>query len=78
MKALYLLTDVTAPDSSNLTVFPGSHMRPYPEPDEPQVTPSSPGAVPLMGRAGDCILFPHSLWHGPGPNTSGRARKTLL
>ena len=42
------------------------------------ITPATPGAVPLMGKAGDCILFPHSLWHGPGPNTSGRARKTLL
>ena len=38
MKALYLLTDVTGPESSNFTVFPGSHLRPYPEPDEPPVT----------------------------------------
>jgi len=78
MKVLYLLTDTIEPASSNLTVFPGSHMRRYPEVDEPPVTPQSPGAVPLMGRAGDCVLFSHSLWHGPGPNTSGRARKTLL
>jgi hypothetical protein len=78
MKALYLLTDVTQPDSSNLTVFPGSHLRPFPEVDEPLPTPATPGAVSLLGEAGDCILFPHSLWHGPGPNTSGRARKTLL
>jgi ectoine hydroxylase-related dioxygenase (phytanoyl-CoA dioxygenase family) len=53
-------------------------MRPFREVDEPVVTPATPGAVPLMGKAGDCILFPHSLWHGPGPNLSGRARKTLL
>jgi len=78
MKALYLLTDVTEPNSANFTVFPGSHMRPFPELDEPLVTPETPGAVPLMGKAGDCILFSHSLWHGPGPNMSGRARKTLL
>ena len=78
MKALYLLTDVTQPDSSNFTVFPGSHLRPFPEVDEPVITPATAGAVPLMGKAGDCILFPHSLWHGPGPNTSGRARKSLL
>jgi hypothetical protein len=78
MKALYLLTDVTEPESSNFTVFPGSHMRPFPEPDDPPVSPDTPGAVPLLGRAGDCILFPHSLWHGPGRNSSGRARKTLL
>lgn len=78
MKVMYLLTDVTQADCSNLTVFPGSHMRPFREIDEPLVTPATPGAVPLMGKAGDCILFPHSLWHGPGPNLSGRARKSLL
>ena len=78
MKAIYLLTDITEDDASNFTVFPGSHMRPFPELDEPLVTPETPGAVALKGRAGDCILFPHSLWHGPGRNTSGRARKTLL
>lgn len=32
MKAMYLLTDVTEPDSGNLTVFPGSHRRPFPLP----------------------------------------------
>ncbi len=78
MKALYLLTDVFEPNSSNFTVFPGSHMRPFPELDEKQPSPEMPGAVPLMGEAGDCFLFPHSLWHGPSKNNSGRARKTLL
>ena len=78
MKALYLLTDVTEIGSGNFTVFPGSHMRPFPEVDEPIVTPETPGAVPLTAKAGDCIIFPHSLWHGPGPNISGKARKTLL
>jgi hypothetical protein len=78
MKALYFLTDVLEPDSSNFTVFPGSHLRPFPELDEPVITPTTPGAVPITGKAGDCILFSHSLWHGPGRNTSGQARKTLL
>lgn len=41
-------------------------------------TPHTPGAVQLTGKAGDCCLFPHSLWHGPTSNSSGRARKTLL
>jgi len=78
MKVMYLLTDMTQPDCANLTVFPGSHMRPFREADEPPVTPATPGAVALTGKAGDCILFPHSLWHGPGRNLSGRARKSLL
>jgi hypothetical protein len=78
MKALYLLTDVSEPDSGNFTVFPGSHLRPFPENADPELTPHSPGAVQLTGKAGDCFLFSHSLWHGPGPNLSNRARKTLL
>ncbi len=78
MKALYLLTDVSEPDSANFTVFPGSHLRPFPVNAEPRVSPRTPGAVQLTGKAGDCVLFPHSLWHGPSPNLSGRGRKTLL
>lgn len=78
MKALYMLTDVHEPDSANFTVFPGSHMRPFPEHADPILSPQTPGAVQLMASAGDCILFPHSLWHGPAPNLVGSTRKTLL
>ena len=78
MKALYLLTDVTEPDTGNFTVFPGSHIRPFPEAADPPLSPRTPGAVQLTGNAGDCFLFSHSLWHGPSPNLSNRARKTLL
>ena len=31
VKVMYLLTDVTEPDSGNFTIFPGSHLRPFPE-----------------------------------------------
>lgn len=78
VKAMYLLTDVTGEDCGALTVFPGSHMRPFPEGRERTPHPHAPGAVQLMGKAGDCFLFPHALWHGPAPNHSGSARKTLL
>ncbi len=78
MKAMYLLTDVTEPDSGNFTVFPGSHMRPFPEGTDRAPHPHAPGAAQLTGKAGDCYLFPHALWHGPAPNNSGTARKTLL
>jgi hypothetical protein len=77
MKAMYLLTDVAGPDRGNFTVFPGSHLRPYPE-DNEQLNPHAPGAVQLTGKAGDCYLFSHALWHGPAPNHSGKGRKTLL
>jgi len=78
MKAMYLLSDVAGEDAGAFTVFPGSHLRTFPwRRDEPP-TPNSPGAVQLPGTAGDCYLFSHSLWHGPSPNYSGKARKTLL
>ncbi len=78
LKALYLLSDVSGTDSGNFTIFPGSHLRPFPEDEDRIITPHSPGAVQLTGKAGDCFLFPHSVWHGPAPNYQGKARKTLL
>lgn len=78
LKAMFLLTDVTEEDSGNLTVFPGSHTRQIPEEDEGMMTPYSPGAHQLMGKAGDVYLFTHSLWHGPAKNLSGKSRKVLL
>ena len=78
IKAMYLLTDVDGTDNGNFTLFPGSHMCPFPEGRERMPHPHAPGAVQLSGKAGDCYLFPHALWHGPAPNNSGRARKTLL
>ena len=78
VKAMYLLTDVDEIDSGNLTVFPGSHMRPFPTTKTRSLNPHSPGAVQLLGKAGDCYLFPHALWHGPAPNHMDIGRKTLL
>ena len=78
MKAMYLLSDVTQEDAGAFTVFPGSHLRRFPWRRDEPLTPHSPGAVQLPGDAGDCYLFSHSLWHGPAPNHSGQARKTLL
>lgn len=78
VKVMYLLTDVTAPDSGNFMVLPGSHLRPFPERAERIPGPKSPGTVPLLGKAGDAYVFPHAIWHGPSPNHSGKARKTIL
>ena len=78
VKAMYLLSDVEGTDSGNFTVFPGSHMRPFPSDNAPWPHPHAPGAAQLPGKAGDCYIFSHSLWHGPAPNHSGNARKTIL
>jgi hypothetical protein len=78
VKAMYLLSDVDGPDCGNFTIFPGSHMRPIQFDQIPPVGPNTPGAVQLRGKAGDCYIFSHALWHGPAANNSGQARKTLL
>ncbi|MEQ9641242.1 MAG: phytanoyl-CoA dioxygenase family protein [Alphaproteobacteria bacterium] len=78
VKVMYLLTDVTEPDSGNFTLFPGSHLRPYPDRPERIPHPHAPGAVQLMGKAGDAYVFPHAIWHGPSPNRSNTSRKTIL
>ena len=78
MKAMFVLTDVTEKDSGNLTVFPGSQRNQIPYGGAEVMTPYSPGAHQLMGKAGDVYLFPHSLWHGPAKNISSNARKILL
>src|SRR5476651_1490971 len=53
VKVMYLLTDVTADNSGNFTVFPGSHLRPFAERAERIPGPKTPGTVPLLGKAGD-------------------------
>ena len=78
MKAMFLLTDVPTGNCGNLTVFPGSHLRQIPYQGDRTMTPYSPGAAQLTGKAGDVYLFPHALWHGPSRNESGNARKVLL
>lgn len=78
MKAMYLLTDVTEQDHGNLTVFPGSHRRQIPDHEHRTMTPYSPGAAQLLGKAGDVYLFSHALWHGPAQNQGAQTRKVLL
>ncbi len=78
LKALYFLTDVEEEESGNLTIFPGSHRKQIPyNLDEPP-NPYWPGAKQIIANAGDAVLFPHSMWHGPCRNESGKPRKTLL
>lgn len=78
MKALYFLTDVQERDAGNITIFPGSHRRQIPYDAEEPVNPYSEGSMQIMAEAGDCLLFPHAMWHGPCRNESSKARKTLL
>ncbi len=77
LKIQYFLTDVKKPYRGNFTLFPGSHLRPYPEGETP-ITAETPGAVQVCVEAGDAAIFSHSLWHGVSPNLSNRPRKTVI
>ena len=77
VKIQYFLTPLPEPNMGNFIVFPGSHLRPWPEERLPAGT-DTPGGVPLCVEAGDAVIFPHALWHGPGPNLSDQIRKTLI
>ncbi len=50
VKVLYLLSDVSGTDCGNFTLFPGSHMRPFPEGAERAPHPHAPGAVQTTER----------------------------
>ena len=77
VKVMYFLTDLLEPNMGNFVVFPGSHLRPWPKERLPAGS-DTPGAAQLCGAAGDAVIFPHALWHGPGKNLSGKVRKTLV
>jgi hypothetical protein len=77
-----MLSDVAAPSSGNLVVWPGTHAlyqdyfrRRGPQsllegmPDLPLGEP-----VPVTGRAGDAVLCHYQLAHAAGPNTSPHVR----
>ena len=57
----------------NFLFVPGSHRRKFP----PKAPTSPRGAVQLLTRPGDALLFPWSLWHAVAPNRSGRVRKSV-
>ena len=78
MKALYFLTDTPDYNMGNLTIFPGSHKRQIPYKAKVPVNPYMEGGMQIIADAGDCVLFPHAMWHGPCRNESNQARKTLL
>lgn len=76
MKAQFFLTDLSEPDSGNFLLVPGSHRRLFPEAGF-SLDESPPGAIQILAKPGDLLLFPWSLWHAVAPNGSGRVRKSV-
>ena len=88
IKMQLFLTDLSQPDSSNFTLFPGSHRRSAPDANELCMIESinrtfgahgelPPGAIQVLAAPGDALLFPHTLWHSVAPNRSGRTRYSI-
>lgn len=82
VKVLWFLTDMSEPDMGNIVFVPGSHLRPFPEEggfDEFGELPAAttPGTSQVLAKAGDALIFTHSLWHGGARNTSSVTRKNI-
>ena len=77
VKVAYWLTDLSEPGRGALRILPGSHRligRPAWQPGKPDPY----GAVELLARPGDAVIFEQRTWHGVGPNFSKTARKSLF
>ena len=72
LNMLVMLDDFTVENGATL-VLPGSHRVAEP----PTLEDFQAGAKPLLGKAGDIVLFNSLLVHAGGANTTGRERVAL-
>ena len=87
VKAQFFLTDLSAPDSGNFLLIPGSHVWRVadqnpdcligPVNDSVREGKNEFGYQQVLVQPGDVLIFPWSLWHAVGPNTSGRTRVSV-
>jgi hypothetical protein len=89
IKAQIFLTDVSDPDSANFVLVPGSHRNRVTDTNELCMVNEvnrevesgkrlPDRAVQVLAKAGDVLLFPHTLWHAVAPNRSGRTRYSIV
>ncbi|MCE9591257.1 MAG: phytanoyl-CoA dioxygenase family protein [Planctomycetes bacterium] len=76
VNTVYFLTD-NGPDDGCMTVIPGSHKANIQVDTKWGAGLDLPGAVPVIGKAGDVLVFTESLLHTGLANTSGRRRVNL-
>lgn len=72
----YFLTDLSEPDRGNLRVVPGSH-RCANRPPLNSETGDPEGAIQVLTRPGDAVLFENRTWHAVGPNHANVPRKNI-
>ncbi|MES2460265.1 MAG: phytanoyl-CoA dioxygenase family protein [Armatimonadota bacterium] len=72
----FFLTDLSEPDRGNLRAVPGSHRSATP-PKIDAETGDPIGAIQVLTRPGDAVLFEQRCWHAVGPNFSSLSRKNI-
>lgn len=72
----YFLTDLSRPDMGNLRVVPGSHKKAEKPPTQPGNSDPD-GAIQVLTRPGDAVIFGQRTWHAVGPNFSDTVRKNI-
>jgi ectoine hydroxylase-related dioxygenase (phytanoyl-CoA dioxygenase family) len=80
VKVAYFLSDCGEPGRGNFRVIPGSHRRnTLPRPGEHDQGSADPeGAVPVLARPGDAVVFDRRLWHMRSRNLSDVTRRALF
>jgi ectoine hydroxylase-related dioxygenase (phytanoyl-CoA dioxygenase family) len=76
LNTVYFLTDNNADDGC-MTVIPGGHKSNYDLEWGKFRGLDMPGSVPVIGRAGDVLIFSEALMHNGLANTSNRRRTNL-
>ena len=83
-KIQFFLTDIPEENHANFCLVPGSHCRAMP--DRREKRPGSnlglgkenpPGAIQMIAEAGDCAIFPNTMWHAVSPNHSDNVRRSF-
>lgn len=74
-KVGFFLTDLSQPDSGNLRVVPGSHRCAAPPVRDENGEPA--GAIQVLTKPGDAVIFEQRIWHAVGPNYAPHARKNI-
>jgi ectoine hydroxylase-related dioxygenase (phytanoyl-CoA dioxygenase family) len=80
IKAAYWLSDLSQPGRGNLKVVPGSHLTNRIEgpPRRDMRWPDPPGAIEVIVRPGDVVLFDRRLWHARSTNRSRITRRAVF
>ncbi|MBM3279545.1 MAG: hypothetical protein FJY95_15920 [Candidatus Handelsmanbacteria bacterium] len=74
-KVFYWLSDVSESGRGNFHIVPGSHLND----DLPRPTDHNPvGAIPVLARPGDTVLFDQRLYYARSPKHYAVVRKVLF